>query len=94
MVTVEVVLMTGAVYQIPVRFGDMDNLFGLLSLLYVRMVSSEADLEQEERGGRTERLAYRYLTSEQKTDLLLTVFRGFAFYNWFSLLHTVYRLIL
>jgi len=81
-VTIEVVLMTGAVYHIPVRFGDMDTPFGVLSLLYVRMVACESDQEVEEQGGTTERFEYRNLTSEQKTDVLLSVFRGFVFYSW------------
>lgn len=80
-VVVDVILMTGSVYRVPIRFGDVITPFGLLSTIYSRLTSSNVDEERELFGGTSEFLEFRSMSLEEKQEVLLAAFRGFSFYN-------------
>ena len=79
--------MTGSVYRIPIRFGDIQTPSALLSVLYSRLVVCPADepgkSNQESEGieRESEYIKFRSMSKEDQMEVLMEVFRGYAFYS-------------
>ena len=80
-IQMDVVLTTGSIYRIPLRFGDMETPFYLLHVLYGRLVATSTDKEKIDMGLKCEYDEFSRMSEDEQKDILQSVFRGFAFYN-------------